>query len=93
MHLIPLWLMEELAQHYKAGAAKYSDWNWLQGGSTNVCYGAILRHLSAWQQGEDYDPELKTHHMAAVAWNALTLLNGHLTGVDRDDRPKIRRDK
>ena len=92
MHLLPMWALEELAEHYGKGAEKYSDWNWLQGGSTNVCFGAMLRHISAWQQGEDIDPETNTHHMAAIAWNAVALLHGFRTGVDRDDRPKIRRE-
>ena len=91
MHLLPMWVLEEIAEHYGRGAKKYSDWNWLQGGSTNVCFGAMLRHISAWQQGEDLD-DLGSHHMAAVAWNAIALLHGYRTGVDRDDRPKIRRE-
>ena len=89
MHLLPLWLLEDLAIHYGKGAEKYDPWNWLQGGSTDTCFGALMRHLTEWQAGQDLDEETQTHHMCAVAWNALALLHGYKMGVDRDDRPKL----
>ena len=90
MHLLPLWLLEDLAVHYGEGAKKYDPWNWTKGGSTDVCFGALLRHLAKWQSGEDMDEETQTHHMCAVAWNALTILHGYKTKVGRDDRPELK---
>ena len=63
MHLLPLWLLEDLAAHYGEGAKKYDPWNWTAGGSTDTCFGAMLRHATKWQAGEDMDEETGTHHM------------------------------
>ena len=90
MHLLPFWLLEDLAMHYGEGAKKYDPWNWIQGGSTDVCFGALLRHASKWQRGEDMDDETNTHHMCAVAWNALALLHGWKMGIDQDNRPNLK---
>ena len=42
MHLLPLWLLEELAVHYGKGAEKYDSWNWIQGAARTLalvlCY-------------------------------------------------------
>ena len=89
MHLLPFWLLEELAIHYGKGAEKYDPWNWIQGGSTDTCFGALVRHLTKWQAGQDLDEETQTHHMCGVAWNALAILHGYKMGTDRDDRPKL----
>ena len=89
MHLLPLWLLEDLAVHYGKGAEKYDPWNWVKGGSTDTSFGALLRHLAKWQAGEDLDEETETHHMLAVVWNAISIYHGHKMGVDRDDRPKL----
>ena len=89
MHLLPLWLLEDLAAHYGEGAKKYDPWNWTAGGSTDTCFGALLRHATKWQAGEDMDEETGTHHMCAIAWNALTILHGYKMGIDRDDRPDL----
>jgi hypothetical protein len=46
-----------------------------------------MRHLSAWWQGEDKDPETGMSHMLHAAWNALTLVAYELRGIGEDDRP------
>lgn len=71
--------MEELAAHCSAGRAKYPDVdgvpNWTLGGKPDQEYlDAATRHLGALVRGETHDPELGTHHAAAVAWNMLALL-------------------
>lgn len=93
MHLLPFWLLRDLSEHYAKGAEKYEPWNWTKGGKTDTCFGALLRHITLWQMGEDIDigteeePGTMTHHMLAVAWNALTLYHGYKLKLDTDLRP------
>ena len=72
--------LEWLADHMQAGRDKYPDTeegtpNWKLGGKPDQEYlDSMSRHLAAFVRGEEFDPELGTHHLAAVAWNALALL-------------------
>ena len=75
---------------YEKGAEKYEPWNWIKGGSTDVCAAAMLRHYTAWQEGEDIDPETECHHQLHVAWNALALYMAKDGSRDTDARPKTK---
>lgn len=71
MELLPLdLLMKRLSPWYAEGAKKYKDNNWRKGQPQSAVLGSLLRHLTKWQMGmTDED------HLAAVVWNALSLLN------------------
>lgn len=45
------------------GAKKYAARNWEKGILFGRVYGALLRHLFAWWNGEDVDPESGEHHL------------------------------
>lgn len=85
--LIPPEFMEAIAQHYEIGARKYSDRNWERGMSYCRCFASLMRHAWAWMQGEDVDPETGSHHMIAVAWNAIALYTYYTRQIGEDDRP------
>jgi hypothetical protein len=57
------------------GAKKYApnSWRALENGRERYT-GALLRHLVAWNAGEQIDPESGLHHLAHVACNALFLV-------------------
>ena len=74
MDLIPPKPLLELARQYGWGAEKYSDYNWVKGYPYSLALGALLRHVLAWMDGEDRDPESGNHHLAAAAWHAFTLM-------------------
>ncbi len=81
--------LEWLADHMAAGRAKYPDSdgvpNWKKGGKPDQEYlDSASRHLAALVNGEEYDPELGTHHAAAVAWNMLALLTCNRTYGEGD---------
>lgn len=80
----PLW---QVAEHYGRGAAKYADRNWERGYEWSKSFGALMRHASLFWQGEDYDAETTSHHMAAVAFHALALIEFADTHPEFDDRP------
>ena len=45
------------------GAKKYAARNWEKGILFGRVYGALLRHVFAWWNGEDVDPESGEHHL------------------------------
>lgn len=53
--LIPIFALTKLAEHYGAGARKYDDHQWRKGYEYSKSYAALLRHLTAWWGGEDWD--------------------------------------
>tara|TARA_Y100000310_G_C20478006_1_gene713355 strand:- start:611 stop:940 length:330 start_codon:yes stop_codon:yes gene_type:complete len=69
-----------------SGARKYSRGNYLKGAPLSQYQDCLLRHLLAWANGEDIDPDSKCHHLAHVIWNALCLLEMAITQPERDDR-------
>jgi len=86
--LIPWDAMDLIAHHFGVGAAKYTDRNWERGYSWNLSYGALMRHLSAWHQGMDFDEELGTHHLAAAGFHIMALLAFFDRDIGTDDRPQ-----
>lgn len=88
MDLLPWDALVEVAHHYRIGAEKYAERNWEKGMKWDEgCAASLARHLAAWSQGEDVDPENGQHHDVAIAWNALALVAYRLRGVGEDDRP------
>ena len=79
--------LETLVELYTRGALKYDDWNWAKGLKWTRVYAAMMRHLARfWFYNERYDPETGCHHLAAVAWGALTLLEYDQEALGEDDR-------
>jgi hypothetical protein len=89
--LLPPEALEALAAHYGAGAKKYADRNWERGMAWCKCFASMMRHGWAWMRGEDFDPETGSHHMVAVAWNAIAIFTYHTRSIGNDDRP-LRKD-
>lgn len=74
MELIPLGAVQEIAKVMTFGANKYADNGWKTLPRAEERYtGALLRHLTAIQSGEQVDPESGLPHISHVACNALFL--------------------
>lgn len=86
--LIPVEPLREVARHYGVGASKYAIRNWEKGYDWSLSYAALQRHANAFWGGESYDPESNTHHLAAVVFHALALMEYEETNTDKDDRPR-----
>lgn len=84
--LLPWVALRKVAEHYGVGAGKYADHNWRRGYDWSLSIGAIGRHLAAFVEGEDNDPETGTPHVAAIAFHALTLLTFLDEHPELDDR-------
>lgn len=90
LDLLPVLPLLLTSEHFAAGAKKYADHNWRKGYEWSKSYAALLRHLFAFWGGEDIDEETGSHHLQAVAFHSLVLLE--YTHAERyaqfDDRYK-----
>lgn len=88
--LIPPFAMEQTAWAHKLGAEKYGPYNWRDTGVCASTYiNAMMRHLNAWRDGEDFDPESGISHLAHVACNCNILLDADYCNTLQDDRNKV----
>lgn len=77
--------IEALAAVQEQGAIKYGYANWAIGGKEDVEYlDAGMRHLLAFFEGEMYDEDLGTQHLAQACWNFMNLIEQNY-----DDWPAI----
>lgn len=86
MDLLPWSGLETVAEVMTFGADKYGERNY-QGLDHSRLFAAALRHLSAWWQGEDLDPETELPHIAHAACCVLMLTEMTQDGLGEDDRP------
>lgn len=86
--LIPLYLLEGEARVWDYGRRKYAPWNWAKGMPWSVPFACAMRHLAAWQRGEELDPESGFPHLDHIACNIRMLQLFARTYPEGDDRPK-----
>lgn len=87
--LIPPHAMEQTAWVHKLGSEKYGPFNWRNSGVCATTYAAaIMRHLNAWRDGEDLDPESGISHIAHIACSCNILLDAMHCNMMQDDRFK-----
>jgi hypothetical protein len=72
---LPLWLVpvsfiRGTAAVLQYGKRKYAANNWRKGMAWSEVYSALLRHLTAWQEGEENDVESGLSHL----WHAACCL-------------------
>lgn len=78
-----------LGQVHTNGANKYGRFNWREHQvSATVYYDAAQRHLMAWFNGEDFDPESGLPHLAHVMACCNILLDAERHKKLNDNRPK-----
>jgi hypothetical protein len=85
--LLPVDSIREVVWVLMFGSAKYGDRNWETGMAYSRLYAAALRHLMAWWEGEERDPESNLPHLAHAICCVLFLLSYSLRGRGSDDRP------
>lgn len=77
-----------LAEVSGFGAQKYAAFNYLKGYDWDLSYNALTRHLLAFWNGEDLDPESGLPHITHAAWHALALTSFYKRGLGTDTRYK-----
>lgn len=72
--LVPPQAMKALAEVYTHGAIKYADNNWMRGMDYSRPYGAMMRHMLSWYEGQDIDPDSGLSHLYHAMWCVATLI-------------------
>jgi hypothetical protein len=88
VELLPTQALEEIAKVLDFGRKKYDSWNWAKGFKWTRLIGAAIRHLYAYQRGEDKDPESNLSHIAHAGCCILFLLQHDISKLGEDDRYK-----
>lgn len=70
------------------GAKKYASHNWRGGIQRSRLIAAALRHLLAYNEGEDRDPESGLNHLHHASCCLMFASEMHETRPDLDDRYK-----
>lgn len=85
--LVPAFAQEQYAKVLTKGAEKYAERNWENGMPWSKVTASLKRHISAFERGEDVDPETGLLHMAHVMCNAAFLVEYYNIFPQGDDRP------
>jgi len=92
-HQIPLWALEGVAQVLMYGAKKYKKGNWAKGMAWSIPFDCAMRHLAAWQAGEELDAESNCSHLDHALTNLIFLAAYRKLYPEGDDRvPEFRID-
>jgi hypothetical protein len=73
----------------KFGADKYAEHNWRAGFAWSRPLAAAMRHIMAFNDGEDKDPESGLSHLAHAMCCIMFLLEFEKTHRELDDRYKV----
>ena len=88
MHLIDGYALEQLANVLAFGAEKYAPHNWRKGLAQTRLISAAMRHLSAFNGGQDTDPETGLHHAAHAMCCCMFMVWMSANKPQFDDRYK-----
>ena len=88
LHLLSTEAMNQTAAVLAFGADKYAAHNWRKGFVWSRPLAAAMRHITAFNAGEDKDPESGLSHLAHAACCIMFLLEFEKTHKELDDRYK-----
>lgn len=89
---IPVHLWPPVATYLGAlglldGACKYGRANWRESGVlASTYYSALNRHINAWLEGENLDPDSGVPHLGHALACLAILVDAQMTGQLTDDR-------
>lgn len=88
-HTLPFAVLAEDAVAHGEGALKYGRHNWRDGEVlASTYFAAALRHLFAWVEGEDIDPDSGLSHLIKARASLGVLRDAQIQGTVIDDRPR-----
>ncbi len=88
--LVPQSALLPMVQVLEYGAIKYAPHNWRKGLSVTEICESLKRHLDAFMEGEDNDPESTLSHIGHIQCNALFLSWMMKNKPELDDRYKLK---
>ena len=88
MSTIPGNVLAEIGVAMLEGACKYGRHNYrVAGVRASVYYDGVNRHITAWWEGEDYDPDSGLSHITKAITSLVVLRDAMIQGKCTDDRP------
>lgn len=88
MSCVPTQVVQEIALGMMEGGLKYGRHNYrLAGCRTSVYYDAAMRHLMAFWEGQDVDPDSGLPHVSKAMASLAVLRDCQIAGNAIDDRP------
>lgn len=85
---VPWTVMAELAVGFGEGELKYGRNNWRKTQVVSSTYfAAAMRHLTAWWEGEDIDPDSGMPHIVKAMASLGILRDAQIAETAIDDRP------
>lgn len=85
---VPARVTAEVGLALLEGALKYGRHNFrIAGVRASVYYDAVFRHLGAWWEGQDIDPESGLSHVTKAIAGLMVLRDSMLAKNWTDDRP------
>ena len=88
LHCIPSAPLFELGLAMMEGGRKYGTHNYRAiGVRMSTYYDAVLRHVIAWWEGEDIDPDSGIHHIVKAIASLFVLRDSMFMKNCEDDRP------
>ena len=88
MHLLSNEALKQIAAVLDFGKEKYAAHNWRRGFDWSRVLSAAMRHLHAFNDGEDKDSESGLSHLAHAGCCLMFLLEFEKTHQELDDRYK-----
>ena len=90
MDLLPPQALDGIAKIFTFGALKYADHNYKNGEGLDWCrpFAACLRHLNAWNAGEENDKESGESHLYHAGCCVMILIDLIDSGIGKDTRFK-----
>lgn len=85
---VPMPVMYEVGLAMLEGALKYGRHNYrVSGVRISTYYDAVLRHITAWWEGQDIDPESGLPHIVKAIACLAVIRDAEMLGLVNDDRP------
>ena len=88
LSVVPSNVLMEIGVALLEGGAKYGKHNYRVAGIRySVYYDALMRHIMAWWEGEDLDPDSGLSHVTKAISTLVVLRDAMLNEMFTDDRP------
>lgn len=86
LSIVPLVGLEAESRALMFGEKKYGRYNYTQGFEASRLVAACLRHVLAWQDGQNTDPESGLHHLGHARACLSMILHCEQLGTLTDNR-------
>lgn len=86
LSLLPREFLVEVARAFEHGEKKYGRYNYRNGMDWHRILAAALRHLVAWNEGENLDPESGNNHLGHAGACIAMLLVYQSRSLGKDTR-------